>query len=682
MKWGIVIFFLALVFSKGYSQVEPLQEQQLESFAEQNADVETEDDSYQQQMEQFRRDPVNMNEVDEILLHELKILSDLQVRQFLVYRRLLGKFLSIYELQAIPGWDLNTIKMLLPYIRVGNINNSTETFSRRVKGGQHILLLRLSQVLEKSLGYSTNPVTGSAPYPGSPQRVLLRYKYAYKNLLQYGITAEKDPGEQFFKGSRKSGFDFYSAHVCFRKLGFIKTMLVGDYTVNMGQGLIQWQTMAFGKGAEVLNVKRQSAVIRPYTSVNEINFHRGIAMTVGKKYWEYSIFVSAKKIDANYQPADSAMPFKRVTSFQTSGYHRQKNEIDDRASLRQSVLGANFSYNRNQLHFGANFINYKFQYPLLKENEPYRLYSLVGNRLTNYSIDYGYSYRNLHIFGELAGSGKKAMAFVSGLLISAAENVDLSILYRNISEKYHSLYSNAFTESGNPSNERGIFAGASIRAPGGFRLDAYVDFFSFPWLKYQVHAPSSGSEAFLKLAFRPGKQLELYVQYRRKLKPGNVTNENLAIYPLENVCTRNLRIHLNYVINPNFIFRSRVETVTSNKEKNPVSNGYLGYMELINSNLIKNLGFNLRVQYFKVDTYDSRVYSFENDVLYGYSIPSFSGERYRYYLNLNYTMSHRMEIWMRIAQTHYRGQDSIGSGSDEIFGNHKSEVKLQVMYKF
>jgi len=97
-------------------------------------------------------------------------------------------------------------------------------------------------------------------YPGSPQKVFIRYKYQYKNLLQYGVVGEKDAGEQFFKGSQKQGFDFYSVHFFVKNIGVIKSLALGDYTVSLGQGLTQWQSLAFKKSADVLSVKRQSPV--------------------------------------------------------------------------------------------------------------------------------------------------------------------------------------------------------------------------------------------------------------------------------------------------------------------------------------------------------------------------------------------------------------------------------------
>jgi len=49
---------------------------------------------------------------------------------------------------------------------------------QRLKDGEHSLLLRVSQVLEKSGGFDKS-ITGTG-YLGSPQKIFFRYRYIYK----------------------------------------------------------------------------------------------------------------------------------------------------------------------------------------------------------------------------------------------------------------------------------------------------------------------------------------------------------------------------------------------------------------------------------------------------------------------------------------------------------------------
>ncbi len=268
----------------------PVVEQQLENLTESNEDANPEDDSYLQNLVYFRRNPINLNYADVGQLEELKLLTALQINNFTSYKKLFGNFISIYELQAIPAWNINLIKKILPYITVNIKTDVFNSLKSRLINGKQTLLIRSGEIFEKSKGYLLQNTAATNFYPGSPQKILLRYKYNFKNLMQYGVTAEKDAGEQFFKGAQKSGFDFYSAHVFIRNLGIIKSFAIGDFTVNMGQGLTQWQGLAFKKGAQILNIKRQSDILRPYNSAGEITFSRGAGITLYKKNWETTAF--------------------------------------------------------------------------------------------------------------------------------------------------------------------------------------------------------------------------------------------------------------------------------------------------------------------------------------------------------------------------------------------------------
>ena len=657
-------------------------EQQLENSTENNEDAETEDDSYLQEMVQFLKNPVNLNTADESLLKGLKVLSPLQMQNLVSYRRILGKLLNEYELQAIPGWDLQTIRKIRPYITITNDIRLFESIGKRLRNGEHSLLLRATQVLERSKGYLTDPATVTNYYPGSPQKLLLRYKYIYKNLLQYGFVAEKDAGEQFFKGNQKSGFDFYSAHIFIRDLGIVKSLALGDYTVNMGQGLTQWQSLAFKKGPDIAATKRQSAVLRPYNSAGEINFHRGIGITIGKKNWEATLFGSFRKLDANLVPADTLIYEDIITSFQTSGFHRTKSEVDDKNIQRQIAFGGNISFQFNNLHMGVNGIHYDLKYPVIKDQIAYKSFALNGKSFGNYSFDYSYTYRNMHLFGEMASNGNKGLAFVNGLFISVSSRVDMSFFYRNISKEYQSLYTNAFTESTYPTNEKGFFSGISIRPVQQWQIDAYVDLYKFPWLKYRVDAPSTGSDYFIQLTYRPNRQFEMYSRYKRESKAINFNADQQVLNQVLNQPRQNWRTHFSYKINREFTLRSRTEIVWFDRNGATASDGFLMYADVVYKPMLKPFSASIRLQYFETDDYNSRLYAYENDVLYSFSIPVFYDKGYRYYLNVNYDLTRKLTAWARIAQTINPDRTSIGSGLDEINGNHKTEVKLQLMYRF
>jgi hypothetical protein len=372
-------------------------EQQLENLTENSEDVETEDDSYLQEMQHFLANPINLNNATESDIKQLKVVTALQIQNLLSYKKLFGNFINIYELQAVPGWHVALIRKIRPYITVDNQPRLFTSLASRLKDGQQTVMLRATQVLERSKGYLLDSSNAKSFYPGSPQKIFLRYKYAYKNLLQYGITAEKDAGEQFFKGKQKAGFDFYSAHFFVRNIGIIKSLALGDFNVNLGQGLTQWMGLAFKKNSDVLNVKRQADVLRPYNSAGEIYFHRGAGITFQKRFIEATAFASYRKLDANFV-VDTLNNDDFVSSLQTSGYHRTSNEAADKNVQRQLTFGGNISFTKNMLHVGVNSVHYYFKYPINKSAEIYNTYALNGSSWGNHSIDYSYTYKNMHFF--------------------------------------------------------------------------------------------------------------------------------------------------------------------------------------------------------------------------------------------------------------------------------------------
>lgn len=681
------ILLIAFLSTYAYSQDENLTqpgsvyEQQLENLTGQQ-EGETEDDSYLQSMMQLQKNRINLNNAEENELHELRLLSDLQIQSFLRYRRLLGNLISLYELQAVPLFNLETIQQILPYVRVGNAVPLFADMKQRLTEGQHSVLFRSQQVLEKSKGFiPVDSITNS--YPGSSQRLFLRYKYVYRNLLQFGVTGDKDAGEQFFRGRQKWGFDFYSFHFFARKLGIVKFLALGDFTVNLGQGLIHWQSLAFKKSADITAVKRQADILRPYNSAGEYNFMQGAGITVGGKDLTVTAFASVRKLDASFNDDTTLIDNDFVSSIASSGYHRTVNEIAKKNALTQTSFGGNISYNENGLHIGVNAISFKFSTPLLHDIQPYNQYAIQGKKWYNYSLDYSYTFRNFHFFGEAAVDKRKSKAFIGGIIAGLDPKVDASVVYRNIEKTYQTLYGNAFTEGTFPTNEKGMFTGISIKPATFLKIDAYADVFSFPWLRYRVDAPTKGTEYLLQVTYKPNKQLEVYSRLRNENKAMNVSGLASAITPVYIKPRINWRLHSSHSISRTVTLRERVELLWFDPhEKDRRQRGFLSYFEARYKPLKKPVSINGRLQYFKTDSSDSRLYSYESDVLYSYSIPQFIGKGLRYYINVNYDFGKKMTVWFRWAQTIYAGKTSISSSLDEIEGNKKSEVKFQAIYNF
>ena len=109
--------------------------------------------------------------------------------------------------------------------------------------------------------------------------------------------------------------------------------------------------------------------------------------------------------------------------------------------------------------------------------------------------------------------------------------------------------------------------------------------------------------------------------------------------------------------------------------------GILMYQDLALDFKRPQLSMHLRVAYFDTDRYDERLYAYENDVYYAFTIGSYYYQGMRAYLLLRYKIQN-FSVWFRISRTHYLNRSDISSGLTHIDKPHKTEVKIQGMYRF
>jgi hypothetical protein len=295
-------------------------------------------------------------------------------------------------------------------------------------------------------------------------------------------------------------------------------------------------------------------------------------------------------------------------------------------------------------------------------------------------VDYSYTYKNLHFFGEAATDKNFNKAFVNGLLLSVDPRVDISFIQRTINKAYQAINGNAFTENTYPTNETGFYAGITIRPAIGWRIDAYGDIYKFPWLKYLVDAPSSGRDFLTQLTYTPNKQVEIYSRFRNESKQANQSDNTTTTNYLVFLPRQSWRTQVSYKISPTITLRNRAEVLWYDNKGVNKENGFLTFLDIIYKPMLKPVSGVLRLQYFETDGYNSRIYAYENDVLYSYSIPAFSDKGYRYYLTLNADAGKKLSFWLRWAQTIYQNRQTVGSGLDEIPKNRKTEIKLQARF--
>lgn len=640
-----------------------------------------------EQLHYLYDNPMNLNSAELEQLQEMGLLTDVQISDLLLHRKRFGKFISIYELQSLQYWDMATIRLVLPFVRVDDkLDQLHIGLKEALKHGKFEAYLRYQTILEPKEGYATVSdsilESSNSYYHGNEHRYYARLRFSYRTNMSIGITAEKDPGEEFFKGSQKNGFDFYSAHAFYKGGKYLRSVALGDYQIQIGQGLNFWSGYAFGKSADVTNVKKSANTIRPYTSVDETRYLRGAGVEVGLKNFSLTTFGSYKGVDGSVISDSLLEDQEFVSSINLTGLHRTNSELGRKHTLNEIIFGSNLRYNTRSLQIGLAAVYQGYDRSFEKDTLPYNKYDFRGKGLIGMSADYNWVVRNFNFFGEVATSSYSgAFANIHGVLFSLDRRVSMSLIYRNYGANYQTFYSAGFSEGSRTQNEKGLYAGLKLNLSNTFSINTYLDIFKFPWLKYQVDAPSDGHEFMIQPAFRPSRRLEVYVRYREQRRQKNRRDSDGTITEIEDVLQRNYRFNLSFKVSESIKLKSRVEYVTINRPSNQNEDGIIIVQDLIYNPKSFPVDISLRYALFDTDSYDTRIYTYENNATYVFSVPSYYYRGSRAYVLLRYSFLRRFDFWVRYGVSILANRESLGSGAEEIIGNTKSDLTVQLRIK-
>ncbi|MBI1836682.1 MAG: hypothetical protein HYR91_05400 [Flavobacteriia bacterium] len=680
MKFTIFILFLlinSIILAQDKNEVI---QQRIEFIAEQNESESIDLTSVLESLNYYYENPLNLNQCTFEELESLNLLTEIQINDLLLHLQKNGKLISIYELQTLKYWDLSTIQLIIPFIKIDEkIEQAQLKIADILKYGKSELYNRYQLIPQPKIGYLQDTSISSSNYQGNADHYYSRYRFSYRTNLSFGITADKDPGEPFFKGINKKGFDFYSAHAYYRGGKYLKAFIIGDYHLGIGQGLALWTNYAFGKTADVAMIKKSANSFKPYTSTDENRFLRGFAVDFGFSNFTLTLFGSSKKMDATVEKKSISTYF---SSIQLTGLHRTTNEIERKNAITENILGSCLNYKIRNFEIDFNGIYQSYNIPYQKNILSYNKFDFRGKETITLSVNYNWIWKNLNVFGEIAqASYSKGIAQIHGLLLSLNSKFSLSFIYRNYAKNYQSFYSNAFADGSKIQNERGFYSGIKMKLNSSWTINSYLDLFSSPWLKYQVNAPSFGHDYFTQINYKPNKLLEIYARFREQNHQKNSRIEDGTIASLDDNIQRNYRLNIVYNVSENMTLKSRIEYTSLEGKYSTIKYGSLMTQDVIYKP--KKYPFDLIFRYalFQTDNYDTRIYSYEANALNVFSIPAYYDKGSKGYLLIRYTFLKHFDLWIRYGKTFYVNQNSIGSEQEKINGNKKNDLTIQFRIK-
>jgi hypothetical protein len=607
---------------------------------------------YIDQLRELAENPVKINSSGEEEISKLFFLSDFQVKALTDYIKTTGKIISVFEIANIPGFDRETTESMIPFI-------SLET-----KSGTNAAPVSWRNTLITNL--SDKPGQEDVSSPGSSLRILTKYTFT-AGSISGGITAEKDPGEKFISGNPPLP-DFISAHLAYKGTGFIKRLILGDYSARFGQGTNVNTGIRTGLTLSAPGYMAARNEIRPYTSTDENNFFRGVAAEFGFNNLVLSLFYSVNSLDAAIESLSDNSGYY-VKSFYQSGLHNSSSLMLKKDVLYDLSYGSNVSYNFKNLRIGAAFSNDRLSLPVIpEENNPLNVFDFKGDNNSIYTLYYNTVIKKIIFFGDISVNQSFKYAIVQGVSLRPSDRLNINFLYRNYDEGFAGFHGKGPGSRSANGNEQGTLGNFNFEAAKYLFISGGVDIQHFPWLKYRCSSPSLGIRKELRAMFLPAEKLsfEAVYNYRLAMIDGPETS---GIPVPEEIVTRGFKGSVKYSLYDYLTIGTRIDY----KAVNPSgSRGALLSQDIVGK--FKRIPVTIWFRYclYKTDDWDSRIYVYENDLLYSFSIPALSGEGNRSYLMVKWDISDKAEVRFKYGLTSNLSSRNEYEENDEL----KFQIKI------
>jgi len=616
---------------------------------------------------------ININDLPPEVAFSILKMSDYQYYQLQKYIAENGFLVTVYELASVEGFSIEYVQQLEPYIITAAVKEQKRTFKSLFKRPKHKLLIRFAQVLEPKAGYDKNRNTH---YVGTPQQYVFRYNFSASEHITLGVAGKKNAGEEFFKGYQKQGFGFYSFHLQVKNIGILQSVIVGDYRLHFGQGIIMGSGFLSSGSGEI---RKTGAVQRPVTAMSQSDFLRGVTVRLGTYKFSGAIFYGHRFFDGNIVEVEPDV-FAFEGAISNTGLHRTETELNKRNALFNRVYGAHFQAHLKTFKFGAQITRTEFSLPVLPSSRPYQHFDFSGTGFCNVSVDYQVLIKHHILFGEFAASSTSGFGLLQGAIFRIDPRMKLSALIRHFSKKFVALDGKPYSKNSKLNNETGLLLTSEIILSKRVNMVLLFDMYQFHWLRYLIDKPLPQLDASLRFDIAIARNCAFLLRYTYKTRAKNFREETVYNQTFETQQHR-LRAILSCTFLQFLQLKSEVSGVYNrNAHKKEHLFGVLAYQDAgVN---ISKIGLDLKLRFalFDTDTYDERLYAYENDLSYTFTINSYYYRGCKSYFIIKWK-SKRFEIQGKISRLLFFNRHQIGSGLELIDAPHKTEVKVQVLLK-
>ncbi len=630
-------------------------------------DEESDNSELYDELESLAQNPIDLNSAGIDELQKIPYIDLLTAKLIILQREKFGKFFSADELYSIRKIPKETIVKIIPFVTAkikkhaqkeeSNSQEEAVFYQELLNDSRISIRSRMTEKIQNDRGFVENK------YLGSKYKIYNKLLVRYSDKIEMGLLTDKDPGENQFN-------DFSSFHLAVNNFGILKSAVAGDYLIQFGQGLALSSPFGFSKGADaVYPIKKRGKSIKPYSSALENNFRRGLAASIEFKSFTLTSFISKNKFDANIDSISGI-----IISSPVDGYHRTATEISKRKTASETLIGSSLIFNINKsIELGALYYHSKMSNPFF----PSIPYGLSGTDFNYESIYYNIYWLNFNIAGESAYDGTSVASFIS-LEFSISRNFSFITSVRNYPHNYKNLHGFGFGEkNGTEQNEVGFYNGFKWNLPFGI-LNFYFDQFKFPYASYFIPLPVQGNEYLINFLTKPIKNLELKFRYKNENKEQLAGTPESARDFITKRLRENYRLEVVYSLSKSIKLKERFEYCRYNINYiSAKEEGYLVFQD-IRFQPLRELTFYGRIAFFITDSFNSAVYTYENDLNGILSSTSLYGQGIRWYLVAKYKFLNSIVVSAKYSEIYKPDVKTMGTGYSEINSNIENRFGLQI----
>lgn len=531
--------------------------------------------------------PFDLNRVSIGELLSLPFVTETEAEGVIRFRTSEGGFRSLDQLRTMQGGGIHALQAIGPYVRI--------TPRRAPAGAQRIVSFR-SRLEER------RPADAGAI--GGPVHAYSRLTLAPIPGIETGGLFERDAGER----SRDA---LTSGYLAARGILPAADVLIGDFSVEAGQGLVLWRGTGMSKsGWSVTGPRKAPLGVLPHRSTDEIRFFRGIALSAhladDPDRWDAILFISRRFLPGGTGDAGEIVTISESSAFTTTSASARKDAV------RADAKGGRILYSRGEwLSAGLTFVSSRFALPVRRE-DPFRF---SGGKFDATGADIWISRFPFLLFGESARGGG-GNALVAGAGIEPGRLFSALLVFRSYSPGYDNLYANGFGDNGDTRNEQGAYAGLALQPLSWLSIRAYYDQFRRPGPGTFAQFPVAGDELMVDAGASFASRMNVTARFTAKSVgvPIITHEENGRESRAEGERTQlRWRFGSSVRFDGGTEFRTRFELTNVSIRPGADERGILIAGEL-HARPAGVLQLAARLVFFATDSYESRLYTFEADL--------------------------------------------------------------------